>query len=93
MGCILGKVHGRDSIKDFDSSWDSYDHGSCQPVIATTQLQERKQATSAYQRELGLASLVVPAYSVSPSSPPINYSELASRPGRLGPLKKTLYLP
>ena len=89
----IRKVHGSNPIKDFDSSWDSYDHGSYQPVIAMTQLQERKQATSAYQQELGLASLVVPAYSVSPSSPPINYSELASRPGRLGPSKKTLYLP
>lgn len=89
----IRKVHGSDPIKDFDSSWDGYDHGSCQPIITTTQLQERKQATSAYRRELGLASLVVPTYSVSPSSPPINYSELASRPGRLGPSKKTLNLP
>lgn len=89
----INKVHGSDPIKDFDSSWDSYDHGSCQPIITTTQLQERKQATSAYRRELGLASLIVPTYSVSPSSPPINYSELASRPGRLGPSKKTLNLP
>lgn len=89
----IRKVHGSDPIKDFDSSWDSYDHGSCQPIITTTQLQERKQATSAYRRELGLASLVVPTYSVSPSSPPINYSEQASRPGRLGPSKKTLNLP